>query len=489
MKNFLHITFLVISTSFSLQAAEEVAPAKEPECSTCDYRHKTCESLSFEDSVLDLFSEPQIQHFADALVIVKVKENRWELALTTDITTTDEMRQIHLCEDHSSITIHHQCIRALRLIWQYSWQPRTPITVIYDKMKLFIARYKRQNATPFISAKVIDPSYKILVVGDLHGSSASLRRFLAKLYKQRVIDENCRLIAKYYLIFTGDYTDRGNHGGEVWNILADLKLINPNQVFLLKGNHEFMNMAKLKNFYKEWREITYGLKPEEQDTLLNDLFDTLAHAILLGVQQATACQAKPSYRFLLFCHGGIDEHVSFHEVIEQAIENIKEDSASTCLIYRGAKVNAGLLWSDFEANFAPDEIPTARLAKDRGNNSFVYNYSAACQYLEKFTHTSEQYSYKIDAMIRGHQHVPGGITRLAHHLEHESDWIPLQSGVPEPIENHPVYTCTSSPEGLAPFGCWEDSYAMLEWNSEKNKWFLTPMIEQRTPRRWLHLII
>lgn len=46
----------------------------------------------------------------------------------------------------------------------------------------------------------------------------------------------------FYIVGLGDYTDRCQDGVFVLSLLAQLKMANPDNVFLLKGNHENINM-------------------------------------------------------------------------------------------------------------------------------------------------------------------------------------------------------------------------------------------------------
>ena len=41
-----------------------------------------------------------------------------------------------------------------------------------------------------------------------------------------------------YMVFLGDYGDRGAYSAEVYYVVLSLKLAYPNQVILLRGNHE-----------------------------------------------------------------------------------------------------------------------------------------------------------------------------------------------------------------------------------------------------------
>jgi Icc-related predicted phosphoesterase len=66
----------------------------------------------------------------------------------------------------------------------------------------------------------------LTVVGDLHGDLESFEKILANRKKE----EN------NYIIFLGDYADRGEKGVEIIEKLIELK--NNENVVLLKGNHE-----------------------------------------------------------------------------------------------------------------------------------------------------------------------------------------------------------------------------------------------------------
>lgn len=328
------------------------------------------------------------------------------------------------------------------------------------------------------------------MIGDLHGSSKSVRMLMKALIHNNILDENLRLNPRYYLVCTGDYVDRCCHGGEVWNMIIHLKISNPTQVFLLKGNHESLAMEKNSEFFKEVERISYGHTSTEQYQILEDLFSPLAHALLLGTEP-TEHEAKNSpYRFLLFCHGGIDQSVSFHQALRKAITAHKDPHQESLICHSFSHAQSelsGLLWSDFFANRAVHDCPWTE-PSERGEGINRYNSSAVHDYIDQHCSDDPHNSYIIDAIIRGHEHIPGGITRLRETVADGSDWVALHHDVPEAIAHGSVYTCISSPEGLAPFGCFEDSYAVIEWKEAEQQWQLTPHIQRRVPKRFAHLV-
>ena len=73
-----------------------------------------------------------------------------------------------------------------------------------------------------------------IIIGDIHGDLASLEfilknsRFLRKAQSKKDV----------YVIFLGDYGDRGLHSPEVYYVVLSLKTLFPERVLLLQGNHE-----------------------------------------------------------------------------------------------------------------------------------------------------------------------------------------------------------------------------------------------------------
>ncbi len=78
------------------------------------------------------------------------------------------------------------------------------------------------------------PSGKAVVIGDIHGDLESLRHILteAKFMEEASKGKNT------YLVFLGDYGDRGTYSPEVFHVVLSLKTALPDRVVLLQGNHE-----------------------------------------------------------------------------------------------------------------------------------------------------------------------------------------------------------------------------------------------------------
>jgi serine/threonine protein phosphatase 1 len=84
---------------------------------------------------------------------------------------------------------------------------------------------------------------RIFAVGDIHGSGLKLNNLLTKL--------DWRPENQEILVFLGDYIDRGPDSFGVVETIIGLKSRYPNEVVLLKGNHEQMFL----NFITGYEDI------------------------------------------------------------------------------------------------------------------------------------------------------------------------------------------------------------------------------------------
>lgn len=129
----------------------------------------------------------------------------------------------------------------------------------------------------------IDPP--VIVVGDIHGNLHDLLRIwnsIDDIFEQKVL-------------FLGDYVDRGQYQLETITLLFALTLEYSNNIFLLRGNHEFP--AINVNSFKQ--EICSAGYSEDLFYKFNEAFSWMPIAALIGNE--------------IFCvHGGLSPH--FREI-------------------------------------------------------------------------------------------------------------------------------------------------------------------------------
>ncbi|AKB36346.1 Serine/threonine protein phosphatase BSU1 [Methanosarcina siciliae C2J] len=86
-----------------------------------------------------------------------------------------------------------------------------------------------------------EPTESIMIIGDIHGDLDALD-FVMGMREEL----GCK-----QMLFLGDYVDRGVQGTEVLIKLFRLKLEEPQNIFLLRGNHETVDMNLYYGFFEE----------------------------------------------------------------------------------------------------------------------------------------------------------------------------------------------------------------------------------------------
>jgi hypothetical protein len=224
---------------------------------------------------------------------------------------------------------------------------------------------KKGNFTISEHLVKLEPEGEALVIGDLHGDFYSLLHILKhSKFIQKLVDHS-----ESALIFLGDYGDRGPYSAEVYYMILKLKLSFPDQVVLLRGNHEGPEDLKVyphdlpkqfqERFKKNWI-VAYSK--------VRELFDYLYNAILL------------EERYLIV-HGGLSPKI-----------NSPKDLACAHKTHPKKEFLEDLLWSD------PTETVTSFLYSPRG---------AGKLFGEKVTeNVLKKLGVKI--LIRGHEQCEKG---------------------------------------------------------------------------------
>ncbi len=104
---------------------------------------------------------------------------------------------------------------------------------------------------PFAQREVLPAGTRVFFHGDLHGDIHSLVAYLESLNQEGHLDGFRVAKPEVRLVFLGDYTDRGRHGVEVLYTILRLKLASPDQVWLVRGNHEDLSLVSRYGFLAE----------------------------------------------------------------------------------------------------------------------------------------------------------------------------------------------------------------------------------------------
>lgn len=192
-----------------------------------------------------------------------------------------------------------------------------------------------ENEPSFIQA-----TGNYMVIGDIHGNVDILLRIFSK---NGYPDES-----KY--IFLGDYVDRGSNSVEVIAILFAFKILYPENIYLIRGNHESRSLTSFYGFKNEC-ELHFNLDLYDHAM---DAFDNLPMGAILNNE-------------VLCLHGGIPRNINSREELF-AIE--KTDG----------EPNPGpvtdILWSD-PSN---DEEMNGKCVRGAG---CIYGHDQVCDFLKK----------------------------------------------------------------------------------------------------------
>ena len=145
-----------------------------------------------------------------------------------------------------------------------------------------------------IQKEQIEQNSIILPFGDIHGDFEMFKYMLFQSQKELYLDDKLQICnPNIKLVFMGDYIDNGYHQVAVLSLVLLLKIINPNNVYLIKGNHEIPETYYRYGFIDELREI-YSENWTQVKDVAASLFDRLPSLLYLQT---------PDTKRLHFSHG------------------------------------------------------------------------------------------------------------------------------------------------------------------------------------------
>ena len=122
---------------------------------------------------------------------------------------------------------------------------------------------------------------QIYVRADLHGDLKSLMENLKVLQQNKLMGENYDCMPGVHLVFLGDYCDRGTYGTEILTLLMQLHLENPDQVHLIRGNHE--DLAINLAYSRSDKNLQKIVLTQSTAKLLNSFYQTMPLSLYFGV--------------------------------------------------------------------------------------------------------------------------------------------------------------------------------------------------------------
>lgn len=226
-----------------------------------------------------------------------------------DFSVSEASESEVLCEkvDYSCVTtadvieeFSGKWLEGFQMFGHVGFDPERFTAVLEKVVRATPLCYDPANDFGFIEKLIVPSGTEIFVRADLHGDLKSLLENLKALQKQKVLDDRFRCRNDVLLVFLGDYMDRGGHVLQVAELLALLKVENPENVILIRGNHEYLDFNKQCNAREasNWGDFLAERSNEEAVALLGRFYESMPLTIYIGSETA-----EGKIRYYQFTHG------------------------------------------------------------------------------------------------------------------------------------------------------------------------------------------
>lgn len=217
-----------------------------------------------------------------------------------------------------------------------------------------------RNEPSVLKANSLSDKTDVVIVGDIHGNIESL----INIFQTKGDPTN----TKY--IFLGDYVDRGNNSCEVIMLLYAFKCLYPENIYLIRGNHEFRDMNDNYGFKEECFKRINSQNGISNKTFYNKITNSFQYLPVCAILNNK-----------IFCvHGGIsaliDNREELMKVKKVGLQYTQNDS-----------VQAEFLWND------PDKNVETYKRSSRGIGC-IFGNEALNEFLNRM---------EFDMVIRSHQ--------------------------------------------------------------------------------------
>ena len=205
---------------------------------------------------------------------------------------------------------------------------------------------------------------EIYVIGDIHGNLQSLVKLI-----EIIGEKNPKVV-----IFLGDIVDRGSYQLECLILVLALKMIEPNRYFLLRGNHETLEMNQYYGFFQDFMS---RFKDQSKFNEILSIYDVLPICAVINDN-------------ILCLHGGIPEDF---EILKKLKNKKHKDFDKTTI----KLINPGIyqiLWND------PKDVEILNFSNSfRGPGIKFFGQKAFDAFMEK---------NNLQLLIRAHECFPEG---------------------------------------------------------------------------------
>lgn len=322
----------------------------------------------------------------------------------------------------------------------------------------------------YVQKLTLYPGARVGIHGDFHGDIQSLNDFVQTWINEGYIDNSLAIIdPNFYILLLGDYVDRGSHGLEVQHLVYQLKIINPDKVFLARGNHEDFLTQSQYGFYSELfkkfnSDCDVAVPVMSHLSFTYDFLPLCIYVTSPDIIDTIQC-----------CHGGFELGHNPHELLDQ--ENVTHEFVSTLhkdkvlselrlsdirkklsdnLEQTNLSSDNGWMWSDFDPKKYSETVQTTRGTENALEIGEIPTKEILAAY------SNNRHAFRM--VIRAHQHSNKKMNdRILNRdgLSHPDDrgigklWIddlPIHKQEAERLDDVPVITFSVSPR----VACYKD---------------------------------
>ena len=351
-----------------------------------------------------------------------------------------------------------------------AWVGAPPRPGFFDVTRSWHGR-SRTPFEPFVQKHLVPPGSKVLLQGDLHGDIHSLLAVIGRLQEKGLMQGFRITDPRFYMVFLGDYTDRGVHGIEVIYTLLRLQVANPERVLLVRGNHEDVSLVARYGFLAEG-QAKYGADFDAAKVVR--FHDFLPAALYLG----------SGSNVVQLCHGGMEPGFdprpllqsertnAFHRIVELRQKAYLATQPAWAQSDAAAGAEAAKWFRDFQPQSPTSPSVIGFMWNDftvfSGETAFANNPERASIYgkaaVTHILQTQSAPTTRVHGVIRAHQHsgVPNPIMRrlmasrgafrhwqeTAEPAGDRFEASNLETGASRPIPEGSVWTLNVSPDSV-----------------------------------------
>lgn len=254
----------------------------------------------------------------------------------------------------------------------------------------------KENRFIYITKLSLDPTSKVCFFGDIHGCIHTLIRSILRLIVLGYILPNFIFSNNFHIVFLGDLVDRGIYGIEILYLIMKLKILNPKNIHIIRGNHEECCTSTQYMFKNEFSKIC---EPKDLTTVYVEYCKTwlyLPVAIFLNINN----------KYIQLCHGGLLRSPTFIKNFLESTQQIhafiaRELPKINKLIkpHELGDLLKDFQWSDFSSIDISQELLQQRISSDifGANNEKGRRCYAANEVIEYMKICN------LNAIIRGHE--------------------------------------------------------------------------------------